>query len=158
MLTGYSPLLKQGKHVFVMVLPSVLHNNDHHAACLHNCVPGDIPPHRRSHVAAVLGHKLLLHGGYDGQRHMDDTWECDLVTWQWRQVAAVGVPPSPRRGHAVETVAGRYVLVQGGYDGERHLADAFVLDTKTDTWLAVDLEGELCQVILAEQWPDTKAL
>lgn len=49
--------------------------------------------------------------------------------------------PSPRRGHAVEVVSGQYIVFQGGYDGQKHLADAYILDTQLCRWLHVDIHG-----------------
>ena len=45
-----------------------------------------------------------------------------------------GVLPEGRRAHAADVVAGRYLVVHGGYDGTRLLADAHTLDTETATW------------------------
>ena len=56
---------------------------------------GACPSHRRSHAAAMVGDKLIIHGGYDGQQHCDDMWQLDITTWKWeqlpQQVGFVGV-------------------------------------------------------------------
>ncbi|KAG2486927.1 hypothetical protein HYH03_014426 [Edaphochlamys debaryana] len=96
---------------------------------------GDQPPRRRNHVAALVRGRLYVHGGFDGTHCLGDTWVLDPQTWHWSRLQhRGGTPPSPRRGHAAEVVADRYLVVQGGYDGAGCLSDGAVLDTETGDW------------------------
>ncbi|GFR47091.1 hypothetical protein Agub_g8661, partial [Astrephomene gubernaculifera] len=95
---------------------------------------GDQPPPRRNHVAALVGGRLYVHGGFNGAECLGDTWALDLQSWHWERLNTTGSPPSPRRGHAAEVVDDRYLLVHGGYDGSGLLADGAVLDTATGVW------------------------
>ncbi len=52
-----------------------------------------------------------------------------------------GVPPAPRRGHTAAMVSNRNLLLHGGFDGQKHLGDAFVLDTASCTWSRLELLG-----------------
>jgi hypothetical protein len=36
----------------------------------------------------VVAGRLLVHGGFDGTRHLDDLWSLDLSTWHWTKVNA----------------------------------------------------------------------
>ena len=48
---------------------------------------------RYAHQAAVVGSRMLVVGGHDGSRYLDDMWECDMAGLFWYQV---GVPNSSR--------------------------------------------------------------
>jgi hypothetical protein len=68
----------------------------------------------------------------------------------WHVVCALQVGqgaccPSARRAHTLEVVGDRYLLLHGGYDGCSLLGDTWVFDTRSSSWLAVDVQGELCQ-------------
>lgn len=52
----------------------------------HGSCAGDWPRARRGHVAAILGDSLVIHGGFDGERHMGDTWRLDLGAWCWERL------------------------------------------------------------------------
>lgn len=57
-----------------------------------------------------------------------------------------GVPPAARRGHTAAMVSDRHLLLHGGFDGQKHLGDAFVLDTASGTWSRLELLGRPEQV------------
>ncbi|WIA11976.1 hypothetical protein OEZ85_012058 [Tetradesmus obliquus] len=108
---------------------------------------GTWPTHRRSHAAALIGHQLFVHGGLNADgAHLADMWCLDLQSWQWRQCCAAqgseaAVGPSARRAHTLEVVGNRYLLLHGGYDGTTLLGDTWVFDTRSSTWLAVDVQA-----------------
>ncbi|GLC64343.1 hypothetical protein PLESTF_000151200 [Pleodorina starrii] len=95
---------------------------------------GDQPPPRRNHVAALVGGRLFVHGGFNGMECLGDSWVLDPQTWHWEQLRTSGSAPRSRRGHAAEVVDDRYLVVHGGYDGSGELADGAVLDTATGAW------------------------
>ncbi|KAG2441016.1 hypothetical protein HXX76_003869 [Chlamydomonas incerta] len=117
---------------------------DHHEWWQPNTT-GDQPPPRRNHVAALVGGRLYIHGGFNGTECLDDAWVLDPQTWHWERLRTTGPAPSRRRGHAAEVVDDRYLLVHGGYDGggggAGYLGDAAVLDTTTGAWTALNAEG-----------------
>jgi hypothetical protein len=47
---------------------------------------GELPPPRRSHVAAVAGGRLIIHGGYCDELHLCDTWVLDTASWKWQKL------------------------------------------------------------------------
>ncbi|KAF8071143.1 GPA3 [Scenedesmus sp. PABB004] len=97
------------------------------------------PARRRSHAAAVLGGALWVHGGLGADGcHLSDLWRLDLTSWQWQKLAqhGRGAGPPPRRAHVLEAVAGRFLLVHGGYSGTHELCgDTWSYDTHTGAWL-----------------------
>jgi hypothetical protein len=56
----------------------------------------------------------------------------------WTELATTGEPPSPRSGHTAE-VWGEWLVVFGGWDGDRHLQDTHLLHLETMHWLQVSL-------------------
>ena len=51
----------------------------------------------------------------------------------WHEADVVGTNP-PIKNHTATLVAGRYILVFGGYDGRNNHNDVHALDTFTMTW------------------------
>lgn len=68
---------------------------------------GDAPPARRSHVAAFVGGRMFVHGGFDGERCLGDTWVWEPRALAWQRLETKGMVPSPRRGHACEALDDR---------------------------------------------------
>ncbi|KXZ56238.1 hypothetical protein GPECTOR_1g207 [Gonium pectorale] len=113
---------------------------DHHEWWQPNTT-GDQPPPRRNHIAALVGGRLYVHGGFNGTECLGDTWILDPQAWHWELLRTTGPAPSPRRGHACEVVSDRYLVVHGGYDGAAHLVNGAVLDTATGAWRDLAAEG-----------------
>ncbi len=115
-------------------------------------------------MAVAVPGRMLVHGGFDGTHHLDDIWSLDLVSWQWTRVAckvgdgspltlkrgpcipflfhsrSQGEAPSAGRGQAADVVAGRHLVLHGGYDGGiQPLSDAHVLDLETGAWSRLDI-------------------
>ncbi len=66
--------------------------------------------------------------------------------------------PYARRAHALEAVAGRYLLLQGGYSGTHELAgDTWLFDTQHTCWARIDVEGTVTAAVLGGV-PDTIAI
>ncbi|GLI65448.1 hypothetical protein VaNZ11_008828 [Volvox africanus] len=112
-----------------------------HLEWWHPNTTGDQPQPRRNHVAAMVGGRLYVHGGFSGMECLGDTWALDLQAWHWERLCTSGSTPSPRRGHAAEVVDDRYLVVHGGYDGASDLAGGAVLDTATGTWRDLSAAG-----------------
>lgn len=37
-------------------------------------------------MAAIVGHHMYVHGGFDGTQHLGDVWRLDLQAWHWEQL------------------------------------------------------------------------
>lgn len=58
-------------------------------------------------------------GGTDGQYHYNDTWQYDLATGEWTELACIGYIPVPREGHAATLVDDvMYIFGGRGVDGK----------------------------------------
>lgn len=81
-------------------------------------------------------HKLVVFGGHDGTKMLNDVHVLDVATFTWTQPApatknADGTPasgPSARAGHTATLVSGKRLLMFGGGDGTKILNDTWILD------------------------------
>lgn len=83
-----------------------------------------------SHAACCLlpsGRHVAVFGGYrSGSGLLNELWVLDLDRWEWSQPEVAGDIPRARRGHVMEAL-GDLVVVHGGYDGQAHSNDLYVL-------------------------------
>jgi N-acetylneuraminic acid mutarotase len=77
---------------------------------------------------ATLNDKVVLFGGFDGDKFLGDTWEWDGSRWTERKV--LGPPPRGRYGMA--TLKGK-VVVHGGQTDSGTLGDTWEWDGNTWT-------------------------
>lgn len=83
--------------------------------------------------SVVHAEKLVLFGGFDGSRWLNDMYVFDFTTKCWSEIQATGLLPSVRSCPAWakdET----HVYIQGGYDGVNRKSDFFACDLATYTW------------------------
>lgn len=87
--------------------------------------------------------KIVLFGGDDLARCMDDTWIYDCTTRKWTQIKPP-VSPGPRAGHAmVYDPEQKVVLLIGGYTGGwKSLKDVWAFQTNEGKWKRLALDQE----------------
>ncbi|KAH0994357.1 hypothetical protein GBA52_018221 [Prunus armeniaca] len=56
---------------------------------------GQGPGPRDSHSAVVLGHRMIVFGGTNGSKKVNDLHILNLVTKEWTRPECTGTPPSP---------------------------------------------------------------
>ena len=59
---------------------------------------------------------MILFGGHDGNRHLNDTFIFDLVNKEWSCLVTDGILPSPRDSH-VSAIHGNSMYIFGGSSG-----------------------------------------
>ncbi|KAG7346391.1 galactose oxidase [Nitzschia inconspicua] len=91
------------------------------------------PSCRFGYVSVVYDNKLVLWGGFDGQRWLNDMYVYDFGSSLWSQVQQFGTLPSIRSCPA-SAAEGKYLYIQGGYDGLERKEDFFVCSLDTYTW------------------------
>jgi len=93
------------------------------------------PPPRYAHSAVVYGGKMVVFGGERSGYAFNDLWSYDFAEGAWSHVTPKsGHIPAPRYDHtAVVTSAGKMV-VYGGRNSMRLLADMWALDLSTLEW------------------------
>ena len=72
------------------------------------------PSPRRHHSASVAGDHLIVFGGWDGQKDLNDVWIFDLTTLLWEKCTIETEKPCPRSQHKQFTLSDNRVLVYGG--------------------------------------------
>jgi hypothetical protein len=103
---------------------------------------------RSNHIAAVVGDRLVIHGGSDSTdgltfTPLGDTWVFDLASESWSQLMTTG-DPSPRLFHAAvgHTGSTDTVYVFGGGDENAFLGpffnDLWALDLQSGAWTMLD--------------------
>ncbi|XP_078442742.1 serine/threonine-protein phosphatase BSL2 homolog isoform X2 [Wolffia australiana] len=108
---------------------------------------GEPPSPRAAHVATAVGTMVVIQGGIGpAGLSAEDLHVLDLTQQRprWHRVVVQGAGPGPRYGHVMALVGQRFLLVIGGNDGKRPLADVWALDTaaKPYEWRKLEPEGE----------------
>jgi hypothetical protein len=88
--------------------------------------------------------RLILFGGWNGRRFLNDVWALEVDTGTWYQVQASGAPPPSRAWHAaaMDSANSRMVVIGGkGYGGD--LGDVWALDLSpgNETWTELEPES-----------------
>ena len=96
-------------------------------------VRGKVPSRRFGYVSVVHNNKLVLFGGFDGSRWLNDMYLFCFKQRTWHEVQASGTLPSVRSCPAW-TSDETHVYIQGGYDGVERKDDFFACDLSTYTW------------------------
>lgn len=106
---------------------------------------GQGPGPRDSHGAVVVGHKMIVFGGTNGCKKVNDLHVLDLRTLEWTQPECQGIPPSPRESHTATLIGDDRVVVFGGSgQGEaNYLNDLHILDLKTMRWTSPEVRGNM---------------
>ena len=96
--------------------------------------PTNSPP-VRSYLAMTYdpaSGKIIMFGGFDGTRYLNDTWTFDGVTWT--EVATNTRPPARAAAQMAYDSVTRKVVLFGGYDGTNYLGDTWLWDGTTSQW------------------------
>lgn len=106
---------------------------------------GQGPGPRDSHSAVLVGRRMIVFGGTNGSKKVNDLHVLDLVTNEWIQPECEGTPPSPRESHTATLVGDDKIVIFGGSgEGEaNYLNDLHVLDLKTMKWTSPEVQGDV---------------
>ena len=104
------------------------------------------PTARGYHTANMVGSKLIVYGGSDGQECFRDVWVFDVDTEVWKLVPMDPPPPPPTVGTTpplasagggkvsfqrlshTATIVGSYLFVVGGHDGVEYSSEVLLLN------------------------------
>ena len=89
------------------------------------------PKPRGYHTANMVGSKLIVYGGSDGEECFQDVWVFDLDTALWKQV---DIKKSYSRLSHTSTVIGSCLFVVGGHDGVAYSSEVLLLNLVTMQW------------------------
>jgi Uncharacterized protein conserved in bacteria len=79
-------------------------------------VNSNSPEPRNAHTMTTRGNQLILFGGHNGSKHLNDLWIFDIQEKIWTEIKTNGPPPKGLRGHTTNII-GNKLFVFGGYDG-----------------------------------------
>ena len=104
---------------------------------------GEPPFARANHSSAVIGHRLFIFGGWDGQKRLNDIHVLDTSTWTWHEAVPRGSAPHPRAGMTFANLRDRLFLFGGSGPSTKCFNDLQVLDPATMSWVDTvsQLEG-----------------
>ncbi|KAG2524967.1 hypothetical protein JM18_005078 [Phytophthora kernoviae] len=114
----------------------------------------DCPAGRFGHAAAsVDDEKMLIFGGWDGRKSMNDLWSFDSTTFTWCRPKCSGKPPTPRQNLSMADLSGSVeggppmLVLYGGYTVlpealPVYNKDVYVLDVTAMAWSRPRLVGE----------------
>ena len=103
---------------------------------------GTAPSARHSHCAAVMNHSLYIACGYDGS-YKSDIYQFDFTLSRWRTIRVSGRRPRARYRATLNAVRRPTpsLILHGGHDGTRHLADTHVFDLEKQEWSSLAMDG-----------------
>ncbi|KAF3612084.1 hypothetical protein DY000_02045742 [Brassica cretica] len=102
-------------------------------------ISGTSPPPRDSHTCTTVGDSLLVFGGTDGTKPLNDLYILDTSSHTWKCQSVRGEGPEAREGHSA-TLVGKRLFVFGGcgkssdINDEIYYNDLYVLNTETYVW------------------------
>lgn len=108
------------------LLPSLLHQTHY-------------PCPRSLHAAAVWNDIILIFGGFDGQRRLNDLYSFNTKTGLWQDHVS-NQPPSPRDRHSA-VVWGNSFYCFAGFDGVSRCNDLYELNLLTQNWRLIVAKG-----------------
>jgi hypothetical protein len=95
--------------------------------------PSNHPSARDSMVMVYdpVSQKTILFGGWDGSKHLNDTWTFDGKNW--REIHVMCPPPARAGAGAVYDSQLKRVVLFGGFNGH-YLDDTWLWNGATSTW------------------------
>ncbi|KAI8886897.1 galactose oxidase [Backusella circina FSU 941] len=100
------------------------------------------PSKRRAHTSCLWQDKIIVLGGGDGARALDDVHMLDINTLKWEKLETSGAPP-PARGYHTSNLVKDKLVVFGGSDGHDCFEDVHVLDLSQRRWSQIDLDRKI---------------
>ncbi|CEP08195.1 hypothetical protein [Parasitella parasitica] len=105
------------------------------------------PSKRRAHTTCLWEDKIIVIGGGDGARALDDVHMLDISnphaeTLRWEKLETSGAPP-PARGYHTSNLVKDKLIVFGGSDGHDCFEDVHVLDLVKKKWSQIDLDRKI---------------
>lgn len=96
-----------------------------------------------------MGQKVVMHGGWNGEEVLNDTWIFNTESFSWMQPKTAGFGPTARYGHTMTlTQDGRLLIVGGCSIDEttgvpKYNDDIRLLDTDTMVWSRPRIGGHI---------------
>lgn len=99
------------------------------------------------HASEVVGKRIVIHGGWNGESVFNDIWIFNTDSFSWMQPRTAGFGPTPRYGHSLTLAPDGRLFIIGGTSLDKdsnipkYIDDIRVLDTDTMIWTRPRVEG-----------------
>jgi N-acetylneuraminic acid mutarotase len=97
---------------------------------------------RAGHTATLVGKKIYVFGGRNGNVFHNDVWVFDTETERW-QLLQMHAAVSPRAYHTATLVGDEELWIIGGSDKVTMFGDVHMLNTRTLEWKTLATTGSL---------------
>ncbi|GLJ50853.1 hypothetical protein SUGI_1083270 [Cryptomeria japonica] len=97
---------------------------------------------RAGHSTTLVGNKLFIIGGRNGNEFCDDLWVFDSELEKWNQLKQKA-PFTPRAYHTTTLIDNNYLWVIGGSNHDTLFDDVHVLNTSTLQWSCPIIKGTI---------------
>ena len=113
-------------------------------------VEGSTPEPRAYHTAVIVGQRLFIFGGWNGDAFINDLsileahGDAEDCRFAWKSATATGVAPGPRAYHTAATLDSRLIIF-GGWGAQDFCADVAVLrvaDSGQPAWETLSTSGQ----------------
>lgn len=106
---------------------------------------GSGPGPRDSHSVVLVGSKMIVFGGTNGCKKVNDLHILDLLSREWSHPKCRGNPPCARESHTANVIRDEQMVVFGGSgEGEaNYLSDLHILDLKNMEWTSPEVRGHV---------------
>lgn len=94
---------------------------------------------RAGHSAVLHENSMIVFGGWNGHKTLNDLFKFDLKSKMWSSVPHTGAIPLPRDSHTA-TLYNDNMIVIGGGDGKIRLNDMHVFNVKKSIWHKIQPE------------------
>jgi len=101
-----------------------------------------LPTPRGGPGLVAVDDKLFVYAGYQGKEELNDLWEFNIATREWRKIEGEGEHPPARSVHTANLIGHTMVAyggecapsAQGHMGAGMYLGDTFLYDTRTNRW------------------------
>ncbi|CAL1536477.1 unnamed protein product [Lymnaea stagnalis] len=99
-------------------------------------------PKAAFHVSSVIDNTLYIHGGMQdvsSKFPSNQFFKLNLTSTVWEQIRTPGSPALSH--HAAVVLENRYMVLIGGWDGRKRVANLHAYDTQMNQWLKLEHSG-----------------
>ena len=109
---------------------------------------GELIQPRQGHAMVYSEGSLLVHGGMQEETLLDDLFQFNLATFEWREIRSLGSKPEARAAHSAVVVPSSFgaqmsgMIIFGGLTIAGALNDFWCLNLKSFVWARVEYLGK----------------
>jgi len=104
---------------------------------------GHPPSARYGHSCVVYQKLLLVFGGFDGSKRLNDVYKYDTIKNVWIQPDVKGEKPDARSSHCAAVIGNIKMFVYGGVISGKVTGNMFVLNLGNWTWSEIIPKGTI---------------